>query len=83
LSKPYRSLWGRVGIFDLLLQSRPPLKKKNIGGGPPFTIVDVTLSMNTVLEMPKGQGNTGTMLGTRPGTSRNTVFGCKCVQHAS
>ena len=37
LQKP----WGRVGIFDLLLQSRPP-PKKNVGGLP-FTIVDVTL----------------------------------------
>ena len=38
LQKP----WGKVGIFDLLLQSRPPLQKKN-QGGLPFTIVDVTL----------------------------------------
>ena len=40
--KTFQKPWGRVGIFDLLLQSRPPLKKK-IGGGLPFTIVDVTL----------------------------------------
>jgi len=37
LQKP----WGRVGIFHLLLQSRPPQKK--IGGALPFTIIDVTL----------------------------------------
>jgi len=49
LSKPYRSLWGRVGIFDLLLQSRTPQKKQIIGGGPPFTIVDVTLIIIPVI----------------------------------
>ena len=47
LSKPYRSLWGRVGIFDLLLQSRPPLKKNR--GGPPFTIVHPTLVLKPMV----------------------------------
>ena len=40
LSKPYQKPWGRFGMFDLLLQSRPPKKKIR---GTPFTIVDVTL----------------------------------------
>jgi len=38
LSKTLQKPWVRVDIFDLLLQSRPPLKKN--GGA--FTIVDVT-----------------------------------------
>ena len=38
LQKP----WGRVEIFDLLFQSRPPQRNKKIGGLA-FTIVDPTL----------------------------------------
>ena len=34
-------------------------------------------------DVSKMEGNAKKMLGTGPGTSRNEVFGCKCIRHAS
>ena len=42
LSKPYRSLGEELGFSIYYCKADPPPKKKN-RGGPPFTIVDVTL----------------------------------------
>ena len=47
LLKPYRSLGGEFGFLVFYCKADPPknqqIIRNKIGGGPPFTIVDVTL----------------------------------------